>query len=72
MIKSKIETANSLIKRNYGITTQYAVSPFHHLTWEALEVLNELNFKGVVAGISSSHHEFLIAKEDLFTKALIS
>ena len=32
------------------------------------KVLDELMFKGVVAGISSSHHEFLIAKGGLLTK----
>ena len=61
-IKEEIITSNKLIKKAFGITPEYAVSPFHHLTWEALEVLNDLNFKGVIAGISSSHHEFLIVK----------
>ena len=61
-IKEEIITSNNLIKKSFGIQTEYAVSPFHHLTWAALEVLNELNFKGVIAGISSSHHEFLIMK----------
>lgn len=61
-IKEEIITSNNLIKKSFGIQTEYAVSPFHHLTWAALEVLNELNFKGVIAGISSSHHEFLITK----------
>ena len=37
VIKSEIETANSLIKKNYGITTQYAV--LISLTWEALKCL---------------------------------
>ena len=61
-IKEELITSNNLIKKAFGIATEYAVSPFHHLTWEALEVLNDLNFKGVIAGISSSHHEFLIMK----------
>jgi len=61
-IKEELITSNNLIKKAFGIATEYAVSPFHHLTWEALEVLNDLNFKGVIAGISSSHHEFLIIK----------
>ncbi len=61
-IKEELITSNNLIEKSFGIKTEYAVSPFHHLTWAALEVLNELNFKGVIAGISSSHHEFLITK----------
>ncbi len=61
-IKKEIITSNNIIKKSFGIKAEYAVSPFHHLTWAALEVLNELNFKGVIAGISSSHHEFLIIK----------
>jgi len=61
-IKEEIITSNNLIKKSFGISAEYAVSPFHHLTWNALEVLNELEFKGVIAGISSSHHEFLIMK----------
>lgn len=61
-IRKEIEKASEIIKKVYGIRTDYAVSPFHHLTWDSLEVLEELNYKGVVAGISSSHHEFLITK----------
>ena len=61
-IREEIITSNNLIKKSFGIKTEYAVSPFHHLTWAALEVLNELEFKGIIAGISSSHHEFLIVK----------
>ncbi|MAN34781.1 MAG: hypothetical protein CMF89_00030 [Candidatus Marinimicrobia bacterium] len=69
-IKEEIITSNNLIKKSFGITTEYAVSPFHHLTWEALEVLSELDFKGVIAGISSSHHEFLIIKGGLINEKL--
>ena len=51
--KEEIKTSNNLIKKSFGITTEYAVSPFHHLTWDALEVLNELDFKDVIGMI---HH----------------
>ena len=61
-IYQEIELSTKLIKKAFNITTEYAVSPFHHLTIEAIEVLNEQNYKGVVAGICSSHHEFLIMK----------
>ena len=69
-IKKEIKTSNNIIKKTYGIQAEYAVSPFHHLTWNALEVLNELDFKGVIAGISSSHHEFLIIKGGLIDEKL--
>lgn len=58
-IRNEIEISTKLIKDIYGVKTEYAISPFHHLTWEALNVLNEMDYKGVVSGISSSHHEFL-------------
>ncbi len=61
-IHQEIELSTKLIKKNFNINTEYAVSPFHHLTTEAIEVLNEQNYKGVVSGICSSHHEFLIMK----------
>ena len=69
-IKKEIKTSNNIIKKTYGIQAEYAVSPFHHLSWKALEVLNELDFKGVIAGISSSHHEFLIIKGGLIDEKL--
>ena len=62
MISQEIELSTKIIKKAFNITTEYAVSPFHHLTTEAIEVLDEQNYKGVVAGICSSHHEFLIVK----------
>ena len=62
IIREEIKLSTNLIKKTFNINTEYAVSPFHHLTIEAIEVLNEQNYKGVVAGICSSHHEFLIIK----------
>ena len=62
IIGEEIKLSTNLIKQTFNINTEYAVSPFHHLTIEAIEVLNEQNYKGVVAGICSSHHEFLIIK----------
>tara|TARA_Y100001933_G_scaffold621_1_gene607 strand:- start:283 stop:1143 length:861 start_codon:yes stop_codon:yes gene_type:complete len=62
MVYKEIELSKKLIKKAFNINTEYAVSPFHHLTMEAIEVLNEQDYKGVVAGICSSHHDFLIIK----------
>ena len=62
IIREEIKLSTNLIKQTFNLNTEYAVSPFHHLTIEAIEVLNEQNYKGVVAGICSSHHEFLIIK----------
>ena len=62
MVYKEIELSTKLIKKAFNINTEYAVSPFHHLTKEAIEVLNEQDYKGVVAGICSSHHDFLIIK----------
>ena len=69
-IKNEIEISTKLIKNIYGIRTEYAVSPFHHLTWDALDVLNEMDYKGVVSGISSSHHEFLYMRGGFINKNL--
>ncbi|MAV63867.1 MAG: hypothetical protein CMG00_01595 [Candidatus Marinimicrobia bacterium] len=69
-IRNEIEISTKLIKSVYGIRTEYAVSPFHHLTWDALDVLNEMDYKGVVSGISSSHHEFLYMRGGFINKNL--
>ena len=70
IISKEIELSTKLIKKAYNITTKYAVSPFHHLTIEAINILNQQNYKGVVAGICSSHHEFLIVKGGTINKEL--
>lgn len=67
-IIKEIKTSQKIIEKSFGIKNEFAVSPFHHLTWDALEILEEMKFKGVVAGISSSHHEFLTARGGLIDK----
>ena len=69
-IINELKTSRKIIEETFGIKNDFAVSPFHHLTWESLKILDEMQFKGVVAGISSSHHEFLITKGGVFHKEL--
>lgn len=69
-IINEIKTSKRIIEESFGIKNEFAVSPFHHLTWDALEILEEMGFKGVVAGISSSHHEFLTSRGGLIDEKL--
>lgn len=61
-IEKEITISKSLIEKTYGTKVDLAVSPFHHLNALAVKLLNQNDFKGIVAGISSSHHKFLYMK----------
>ena len=61
-IKKEITFSKALIEKTYGTKVDLAVSPFHHLNKLTIKLLYENNFKGIIAGISSSHHKFLYMK----------